>query len=275
MADEGDAAVPDTKRTCFVVSPIGDEGSEIRKRSDQVKKYLIDPAVTPLGYATTRADLTDESGLITTHIVTQLLSADLIIADLTGHNPNVFYELAIRHAFGKPFIQIISKSERIPFDVAGQLSIFFDHKDLDSVEEAKNRINRVARNIRDGGVDYKADNPVVQTVDLLQLRGSGNPEQLTMAEVSESLSDIRTELKLTRSAIKPVAGGYSSEQMAAIRKVLIGMAVDGRLTRGDLTELAAAPATRTYAAFLDKLMDEMEKPAVSEDPWSYEVPADG
>ncbi|OBB15185.1 hypothetical protein A5761_13775 [Mycolicibacterium setense] len=252
------------KRTCFIVAPIGDDGSEIRKRSDQVKKYIIDPAVTPLGYETTRADLTDESGLITTHIVTQLLSADLIIADLSGHNPNVFYELAIRHAFAKPFIQIIGKGDRLPFDVAGQLSIFFDHRDLDSVEEAKGRIHRIAKGIRDVGLDYKADNPVVQTVDLLQLRNSGNPEQVTMAEVSESLADIRKELRLTR---RPQTG-YSSEQMVAIRKVLIAMALDGRLGTDDFEELSSVPLTRNYEAFLDKLSEEMAKPHPADDPWS-------
>lgn len=50
MAGEGDTAVPEQKLKCFIVSPIGGDGTEIRKRSDQVKKYIIDPALHPLGY---------------------------------------------------------------------------------------------------------------------------------------------------------------------------------------------------------------------------------
>jgi hypothetical protein len=40
-----------------------------------------------------------------------------VIADLSFQNPNVFYELALRHACKLPIVQIIRKSERIPFDV--------------------------------------------------------------------------------------------------------------------------------------------------------------
>jgi hypothetical protein len=61
----------------------------------------------------------------------------LVIADLTGSNPNVFYELAIRHMLRKPYVQISAKEERIPFDVAGIRTIEIDHHDLDSVAKAK------------------------------------------------------------------------------------------------------------------------------------------
>jgi hypothetical protein len=93
---------------------------------------------------------------------------------------------------------MIDKSERIPFDVAGQWTVMFDHKDLDSAEKAKNKISRAARTIRDGGEEYKADNPVTQTVDLQQLRSSGNPEQIAMAEISAALTDIRAEVRASR-----------------------------------------------------------------------------
>jgi hypothetical protein len=64
------------------------------------------------------------------------------VADLTERNPNVFYELAIRHAIRKPLIQIIKSDEQIPFDVAGTRTIPVDHRDLDSVEFAKAEIVR-------------------------------------------------------------------------------------------------------------------------------------
>ena len=58
------------------------------------------------------------SGLITKAIIEQIITADLVIADLTGNNPNVFYELAIRHSYRKPTIQIVKGEIDIPFDVA-------------------------------------------------------------------------------------------------------------------------------------------------------------
>ena len=50
-----------------------------------------------------------QPGSITTQIVDQILTAALVVADLTGHNANVLYELAIRHVVRKPVVQLIQK----------------------------------------------------------------------------------------------------------------------------------------------------------------------
>ncbi len=85
-----------------------------------------------------------DPGIISRQIVSHLLDADLVIADLTGRNPNVFYELAIRHATGKPFIQLITKGEVIPFDVDHQRTILFDRTDLDDVDACKGAMQRLS-----------------------------------------------------------------------------------------------------------------------------------
>ena len=131
-----------SEQICFVISPIGEPGSDIRKRSDQVLKYIIRPAVESCGYKVVRADEMAEPGIITNQIIRHVVDDPLVIADLTGQNPNVFYELAIRHATRKPLIQIINKVEDIPFDVGSMRTIEVDHRDLDSVEEAKAEIER-------------------------------------------------------------------------------------------------------------------------------------
>src|SRR5690348_15091915 len=131
-----------SEKTCFVIAPMGEVETEIRRRSDLVLKFIISPAVEPLGYKPLRADQIAVPGLITSQVIQHIIEDDLVIADLTGHNPNVFYELAIRHALKKPFVQIISKEEVIPFDVAVSKTIKFDLKDLESVELAKADIRR-------------------------------------------------------------------------------------------------------------------------------------
>ena len=80
--------------------------------------HIITPALKRCGYTQgpVRADGIASPGLITRQIVTHLIESDLVIADLSGHNPNVFYELALRHALKKPFVQMIHKGEDLPFD---------------------------------------------------------------------------------------------------------------------------------------------------------------
>src|SRR5688572_13315379 len=101
MSDTPSQNLTPTK-SCFVISPIGEVGSEVRARADQILKYVIQPAVKVFGYVAIRADAMPEPGLITTQIIDRIINDDLVVADLTGKNPNVYYELALRHAIRKP-----------------------------------------------------------------------------------------------------------------------------------------------------------------------------
>ena len=95
-------------KICFIIAPIGAEDSEIRKRSDTVFKHIIEPVAQECGYKPIRADHISDPGIITDQIIEHIVKDPLGIVDLTGHNANVFYELAIRHATRKPSVQMIS-----------------------------------------------------------------------------------------------------------------------------------------------------------------------
>ena len=107
----------ESRKICFVIAPIGEPDSDTRRRSDQVLRHIIRPAVETKGYTSIRADEISEPGIITSQVIQHVVDAPLIVADLTERNPNGFYELAVRHAIRKPFIHIIDKGESIPFDV--------------------------------------------------------------------------------------------------------------------------------------------------------------
>ena len=94
------------KKRCFVISPIGERGSPTRIRSDKVLNQIIRPAVKECGYKVFRADEIDQPGLITSQVVRHIIEDSLIVADLTERNANVFYELGICHALGKPLVQV-------------------------------------------------------------------------------------------------------------------------------------------------------------------------
>ena len=71
-----------TKKSCFVISPIGDENGDIRARADKVLHYVLTPPVEECGYGTpVRADAISEPGLITSQIIDHLLDDILLIRE--------------------------------------------------------------------------------------------------------------------------------------------------------------------------------------------------
>ena len=185
MADPG--------KTCFVIAPIGDPDSEDRRRSDQILKYIIHPAAKEAGYDDAiRADKISEPGMITTQVIQHIIEDALVVADLTGRNPNVFYELAIRHALRRPYIQMIQRGERIPFDVAAIRTIEVDHRDLDLAEVARTELVRQMRSMQSS--EREIESPISAAVDLDVLRRSGNPERRQLGEILTGLSEVKTAL---------------------------------------------------------------------------------
>lgn len=180
------------QKACFVIAPIGEAESETRKRSDQILKHVISPAAEACGYRATRADQISEPGMITSQVIQKIVDDPLVIADLTERNPNVFYELAIRHVIKKPLVQLIKKGEQIPFDVAGTRTIHVDHHDLDSVEEAKKEIIAQVKSLE--ADSSTQETPISVSLDLQLLRQSDNPEQRSLADVLSVITELRSSV---------------------------------------------------------------------------------
>lgn len=174
------------EKLCFVIAPIGEPESDTRKRSDQILKHIVSPAAKTCGYKAMRADQISEPGIITSQVIQHTVEDQLVIADLTGRNPNVFYELAIRHAIKKPLVQIIKKGEAIPFDVAGTRTVHVDHHDLDNVEEAKEEIVKQIKSVEEDASEV--DTPISVALELQILRQSENPEQRSLADMVSVIS---------------------------------------------------------------------------------------
>lgn len=147
---------------CFYITPIGEEGSDQRKHSDLFLGQLIEPAVEQFQLSVVRADKIDQPGIITRQIIDYILKSRLVIADLSFHNPNVFYELALRHAVRKPVVQIVRARNSIPFDINQMRTIVIDDTDiytlLPMVETYRSEIATQVRRALDAPTD--ADTPI-------------------------------------------------------------------------------------------------------------------
>lgn len=156
----GEQAMYET--TCFYVTPIGDQGSEERQHSDLMLGSIVEPALEEFGLTVVRADQIDKPGLITRQVFDYLLKARLVVVDLSFHNPNVFYELAIRHAARLPVVQIIRTTERIPFDVNQMRTIQIDTTSIYTlVPQIQTYVAQIASHVRRAMQDPdNADNPL-------------------------------------------------------------------------------------------------------------------
>lgn len=177
-------------QVCFVISPIGEENSDIRKQADLVLKHIVSAPVESAGYKVIRADQIEKSGVITNQVIEHVLESELVIADLSGHNPNVFYELALRHAAQKPLIQMIRKGEDLPFDVAPMRTIRYE-LDLEGADKATRELTGFIGQLSE---DDHVASPVSMAIDLYKQSGKSSHEQQLISlrnEVGQVLSELQ------------------------------------------------------------------------------------
>jgi len=179
---------------CFVIGPIGKDGTELRKHADlmihAVIKYVLESA--EFGYQVKRADEDADPGMIGDRAVADILRAELVVADLTDLNPNAFYELGIRHATEKPTVHVARFGTMLPFDNISHRTIFIDLSDWHSIEIGRLRLSDSVRTIKDPS--FRVTNPITQANSLVKLRESGDPRDLIISELQERLSSIESRV---------------------------------------------------------------------------------
>ena len=196
MTQQPAAADGDLKR-CFVVTPIGGRDSEQRRHADMVFEVALKPLFEEQGYTLERADMATEPGQITAAIFSALAEADVCVADLSFLNPNVMYELGIRHALRKPVIQIAAHGTALPFDTSHQRTIFFDSGDVHSLrslsEEVRSQLEWIVSNV--GPVS----NPLTSAIGLFDTIKNGDPP----GELVNDLAARLTRLEKSVSGMIP------------------------------------------------------------------------
>ena len=128
-------------KTCFIIMPIADFDPYPIGHFKRVYEHIIKPACKLAGFDPIRADDILNTNYIALDIVRRIIDADIAICDLSGRNPNVFYELGVRQAFDLPVTLIRDSSTARVFDIQGFRDIEYDVTlRIDSVEAAVRRL---------------------------------------------------------------------------------------------------------------------------------------
>lgn len=238
IGDEGSMDVTTTEpvrlENCFVICPIGPAGSDIRARSDDIFKNLICHVCEGQGIKAQRAIENSRPGDITRQIVHSVLNADLVIADLTGHNPNVFYELAIRHLVGKPFIHMTDKPESVPFDIFALNAIRLDKASYGAMRAAEAELASQIKSIKGGEVSFSNASAEIYEKLLASAKQDTSEQSKALVEeiatLQRRLADTEARsavgwerIRAESEAIKGEAEArvaMAADQMAAMRAAL-------------------------------------------------------
>ena len=137
-------------KICFIISSIGGEGTPERAAANEKLNHYFKPVLEDLNYDVVRADQEETPGSISRLIVERIINSDMVIADISDQNPNVFYEIAIRNAVKKPIILIRSPEQKPPFDIQDTRAIAIDMSKPDiwrpAMEKLKKQIESAEAN---------------------------------------------------------------------------------------------------------------------------------
>lgn len=197
------------KKKCFVIMPFSKTQSCTEQKWTEIFEYIIKPAVeeSGLGYDCERSVAEREN--IIKGILEALNSANVVIADLTDNNPNVFYELGVRHTLANRTILIAQGEKHIPFDL-GQYPVAFYSESPAKIVEFKSEIKKKLEDIEKN--PERSDNPVAdflrkRNIELLSSEKKVNLAKLTalLSELSynmQSADDILEEVKKSKQVRK-------------------------------------------------------------------------
>ena len=180
----------------FVIMQIGAKDSIERKRADEIFTYVVEPALDEWGVNAYRADLDYSPGAITPKMLSELLDARLVLADLTGRNPNVFYELGVAHSFTRPLISIADSTKSLPFDTKDERVIEIGDYQASGllysqVEKAKASLRESLKVVlADGYIPPSPLRELAANRSVDQLAPT-NPIAAELAQMRESIEDIR------------------------------------------------------------------------------------
>lgn len=178
---------------CFAIMPFGGWFNDYYTT-------IYRPAIETAGMKPHRADDLYRPSTIVNDIWAYTRQANIILADLTGKNPNVFYELGLAHALAKPAILIAESMEDVPFDLRSLRVIEYDKNDPNWGETLGEKIVNAIREVL--ASPLQAVLPAFLDVEPERERATVSEQQKEMLGLRQEIELLRAEVR-SRSSSEP------------------------------------------------------------------------
>jgi 3',5'-cyclic AMP phosphodiesterase CpdA/tetratricopeptide (TPR) repeat protein len=226
------------RKTLFVIMPFGVRPlpSGIEHDFDAFYQDVLRAVALDEGWEVLRVDELVESGTVTNQALKHLYSADLVVADVTSPNSNVYYELGVRQALSPGgTILVAARATELPFDISNQRVLFYD---LDfGTDEGFQRRYRQALGLE----AHQSENPVRAALNDLGV--APNPRE----DMASFEREFDWKIDRARTAEQLVAVWHWAKQYAPLPSAG-ALSLATRLARVEDYATAAAVLAATYPA---------------------------
>lgn len=262
MADV--ATRPAKREQVFLISQIGREGSDIRKRANVIHDHIVTPITAEFELRVLRSDRDPTPGPVTSQILRSILDSRVVIADLSGKNENVYYELAFSHSFGKPVVILVDDPENLSFDVKNERVIAIHDEgsiDMDQGEVTKAELRKALEVTLAGGYTPRSLVTEVAERQELQRLSPENPIATELNNIRQRVDQIYRELPAREKRTDTV---HDVRQLSTFVRAL---AQSGRLHNGELADLIDASTSNDFDDYVRKLIESVPKAEESAEDW--------
>lgn len=233
---------------------------------NQVFHEVIEPVLDDVGYNINKADSIDSQQNILEDIIRGISEADLLIADLTTSNPNVFYELGIAHGLGIPTVLVTQDLEEVPFDLRAYKIIEYS-TDFTEIGDLKDELEEIGEKHMEGGMTFGS--PVsdftiedVSNSQSMENEGEETEEELPdpergVLDYAEEAESRRLELEEDFSKIETETNDLEAQVQAIVQEVSGLEADQGRVSPRKANQLARETANKINN-YNDSVEDNLE-----------------
>ncbi len=258
--------MPSKQKMCFVIMPFSKERKE-------VYTYGIKPACEKAGFKPVRVDELKGVFNINRKIIEQLYKSEVIVADLTDRNPNVFYEMGVAHAIANKTVMIVQDTGDLPFDIRNYRCIIYKQS-VEGLKELEREIAECLQTLGDWQhspsnpvQDFKPHAGVASSAELVRLQKelANKQAELKHTVPRSELQAARKQVRDHEKRVSTLAGVKAERDQLTEEVASLKQEVDQLRSQAEQPRPMAKPAPRSGRPKLrSKPLQDFSEDAVKE-----------